>query len=100
MAVLVLTLLYGGAGSDMIYAESTDDVVNGWLATYDDTIRLKSLTALTGVLKMTLLTIPMYGREHLKLTNDPDAVDTVSYEKLVKKGGVTVTLDLRWNNKH
>ena len=69
---------YGGYGNDMIYADSADTTtINGWVKDQDpDTAGDQSdrTTALLG-----------------ETAKDPNAVDTVSYEK-VKMGGVNVTL--------
>ena len=81
--------IYGGAGSDMIYADAADTVINGWLAPYADTDPADGEPD-----------SPYMGpadddttgdvNESLEATNDPMAVDTVSYAKL--KTAVTVTL--------
>ena len=81
--------IYGGAGSDMIYADSDDAVINGWLAAYDDTDPADGEpdSPYMGPIDDT---DTADVNESLEATNDPMAVDTVSYAKL--KSGVTVTL--------
>ena len=68
---------YGGAGSDMIHADKADTTINGWLETppVDD-------TATADV------------DESTEAANDPMAVDTVSYARVVDddETGVTATL--------
>ena len=81
---------YGGYGSDLIYAETTDQVINGWLlaATDGDSDGVADNDGpYTGPVDDT---DTGDVNESLEATNDPMAVDTVSFEKL--KEGVTATL--------
>ena len=78
--------LYGGAGSDMIHADAADTVINGWLAPYDTTTGADNTynapqddTNTSDV------------NESLESTNDPMAVDTVSFAKV--EDGVTRALN-------
>ena len=71
---------YGGAGSDMIYANDADTVINGWLPAYDADDPKN--------------TAPQYnpdtGDQATEAVYDEGSVDTVSYEKL--EDGVSITL--------
>ena len=92
--------IYGGYGSDMIYADSTDTTINGWLIQAldaDTDEEIDNPGPYVGPLDDADTTDPdttdvvVENDESTEAGSDPDAVDTVSFEKLEEGIGVSGT---------